>query len=264
MSAHHPWYTSRCENPHSLSSGKLISNFKRLVATVFRELAQRHGHIFRQGEHLRKTLTTSHQIHLKHNQSFWEDQRHFSAAKVKVMEEQIPEMLADRVIEPTSSPYISQPSIQTKKDRSQRFGVDYRRLNYLTVDAAKLLPVNHETLKDLGRARIFSPIDLKSGYWQISVHPASRKYTAFAIPGGGQYQFQVMPFRLKNDPCTFQNIIKEVLGTYWRKFVIAYLSDLIVHSANEQEHIYHLGLIVECLEIYRLSCTNPGGQTPQA
>lgn len=59
---------------------------------------------------------------------------------------------------------------------------------------------------------------------------------------------------IKNAPCTFQNIIKEVLGTYWRKFVMAYLHDLIIYSANEQKHIYHLGLIFECREIYGLPC----------
>ena len=134
--------------------------------------------------------------------------------------------------------------------------IDYRKLNDLTIDAAQPLPVIHQTLKDLGQANIFSTIDLKSGYWQIPLHPDSRKYTAFATPDGGQYQFRVMPFGLKNAPCIFQNIMKEILGTFWRQFVIAYLDDLIIYSQTEEENLKHLALIFERLEIYGLSC-NP-------
>ena len=171
-----------------------------------------------------------------------------------MIEEQIPEMLAEGVIEPTSSPNSSQPSIQTKKDGSNRFCIDYRKLNELTIDAAQPLPVIHEALKDLGQAKIFSTIDLKSGYWQIPLHPDSKRYTAFATLDGGQYQFRVMPFGLKNAPCTFQNIMKEVLGAHWRKFMIAYLGDIIVYSENVQDHLYHLATVFECLETYGLSC----------
>ena len=65
-----------------------------------------------------------------------ETRRHFSETEKKVIEEQIPEMLAERIIEPVSSPYCSQPSIQTKKDGTWRFCIDYRRLNDITIDAA--------------------------------------------------------------------------------------------------------------------------------
>ena len=138
-------------------------------------------------------------------------------------------MLVERIIEPVSSPYSLQPSIQTKKDGTLRFCIDYRKLNDLTINAAQPLPVIHQTLKDLGKAKFFT-IDLKSGYWQIPLHPDSRIQTAFATPDGGQYKFRVMPFGMKNGPCTFQNIMKEILGTCWRQFVIAYLDDVIIYS----------------------------------
>ena len=87
----------------------------------------------------------------------------------------------------------------------------------------------------------------------MPLHPDSRKYTAFATTDGGQFQFRVMPFGLKNAPCIFQNIMKEVLGTFWRKFVIAYLDDLIVYSHTTEEHLNHLALIFKRLEIYGLT-----------
>ena len=50
--------------------------------------------------------------------------------------------------------------------------------------------------------------------------------------------------------------MKEILGIFWKKFVIAYLDDLIVYSYTEEEHLNHLALIAKRLEIYGLSC-NP-------
>ena len=168
----------------------------------------------------------------------------------------VSEMLADDFIEPTSSPYSSPPLIQTKKDGTKRFCVDYRRLNDLTIDAAQPLPVIHETLKEIGQAKVFLTIDLNSGCWQIPLHTDSRKYTAFSTLDRGQYQFKVMPFGLKNARCTFQNLMREVFGNYWRKFAIAYLDDKIIYSNTEEELLVQLGLVLENLEFYGLTC-NP-------
>ena len=154
-----------------------------------------------------------HEIHLTNKQPFRIPVRGYSEANKKVIGTDVPEMLANGIIESTSSPYNSPPVIQKKKDGTERFCIDFRKLNEITVDVSQALPVIHETLKDLGQAKIFSTNDLKSGYWQISLHPDLRKYTAFSTPDGEQYQFRVMPFGLKNAPATFQNLMKEVLGT---------------------------------------------------
>ncbi|CAH1371623.1 unnamed protein product [Tenebrio molitor] len=61
-----------------------------------------------------------------------------------------------------------------KKDGRPRFCVDYRRLNEVTKDEAAPLPIIHETLRDLGQVKVFTSLDLKSGYWQVPLvfdHP---------------------------------------------------------------------------------------------
>ena len=146
-------------------------------------------------------MAVKHEIHLENNQPFSITIRGYSNAHRKVIDKEVPEMLADDFIEPASSPYSSPTLIQTEKDGSKRLCVDYRELNDLTIDAAQPLPVIQETLKEIGQAKVYSTIDLKSGNCQIPLHPNSRKYTAFSTPGGGQYQFKVMPFGLKNAPC---------------------------------------------------------------
>ena len=94
-------------------------------------------------------------------------------------------------------------------------------------------------------------LDRKGGYWQIALGPESRKYTAFTTPSGGQYQFRVMPFGLKNAPSTFENLMRHILAEQWGKFAIAYLDDIIIYSHTWEEHLLHLSLVLERLEITR-------------
>lgn len=64
------------------------------------------------------------------------------------------------------------------------------------------------------------------------MHPDSKKYTAFSTADGGQFQFRVIPFGLKNAPGTFQNLMRTVIDSYWGKFCIAYMDDIIIYSEN--------------------------------
>ncbi|KAH0815577.1 hypothetical protein GEV33_007214 [Tenebrio molitor] len=97
----------------------------------------------------------------------------------------------------------------SKKDGQPRFCVDYRRLNAATRDEAAPLPIIQEMLRDLGQAKVFSSLDLKSGYWQVPLSDESKEYTAFTTPDGGLYQFRVMPFGLKGAPPTFQRLMSQ-------------------------------------------------------
>ena len=64
-----------------------------------------------------------------------------------------------------------------------------------------------------------------------------------------------MPLGLKNAPCTFQNLLREVLGNYWRKFAIGYLDDIIIYSNTEEEHLVQLGLVLDKLVFTALPAT---------
>ena len=80
-----------------------------------------------------------------------------------------------------------------KKDGTTRFCVDYRKLNHVTKKDSYPLPRIDDTLEAL---------DLKSGYWQVELHPDDKEKTAFTA-GRGLWQFRVMPFGLCNVPATF-------------------------------------------------------------
>ena len=178
-----------------------------------------------------------------------------SEEKKQIVNTQIAEMLRTGVIIPSNSNYSSPIVIVKKKDGTPRFCVDYRRLNSMTLDETSQLPSIADTLKELGQAKVFTTLDLKSGYWQIPIHPGSRHLTAFSTPDGSQYEFKVMPFGLKNAPATFQKLMTEVLSGELHKFAKVYLDDVIIYSPDHETHVEHLRRVLERLQVYGLRCS---------
>ncbi|KAE9299465.1 hypothetical protein PF008_g23240 [Phytophthora fragariae] len=67
-----------------------------------------------------------------------------------------------------------------------------------------------ERLDALSGAQVFTMLDLRSGYWQISVAPEDRDKTTFTTKAG-MYRFIRMPFGLINAPSTFQRMMNGVV-----------------------------------------------------
>jgi len=89
-----------------------------------------------------------------------------------------------------------------KKDGSLRVCIDYRKINKVIVKDRFPLPLIEDQIDQLVKARIFRTIDLKNGFFHVSVAKESRKYTSF-ITHHGQYQFLRVPFGLCNSPPVF-------------------------------------------------------------
>ncbi|XP_025833815.1 uncharacterized protein LOC112905482 [Agrilus planipennis] len=197
----------------------------------FQKLVQDFQEVFRKPS--TPTKTAQYVIRLSKNEPFCLQPYRYSEEKKRLIQNQIEEMLTDKIIEPSQSTYNSPVVIVNKKSGDLRFCVDFRCLNSITHDEVSPLPAIHETLKAIEKSSIFSTIDLKSGYWQIPMHPESRHLTAFTAPDGGKFQFLVMPFGLKGTPATFQRTMgQEVLTGYLRKFCLVYLDDIIVLSSH--------------------------------
>ncbi|GFX28126.1 hypothetical protein TNCV_424531 [Trichonephila clavipes] len=88
------------------------------------------------------------------------------------------------VIEPWSSSWASPIVLVRKKDGSTRFCVDYRRLNDVTKKDSYPLPKIDDTLDTFAGNTWFSTLDLKSGYWQVELHPDDKEKTAFTTGQG--------------------------------------------------------------------------------
>ena len=147
----------------------------------------------------------------------------------------IEEMLEQKVIEPSSSPWASPIVLVQKKDGGVRFCVDYRKLNRITKLDEFPLPRIDDTLDRLAGACYFSTLDLASGYWQVEMDSPSKEKTAFTTYSG-LYQFREMPFGLVNAPATFQRLMEVVLSGLARTVCVVYLDDILVFGRSLSEH----------------------------
>ena len=155
---------------------------------------------------------------------------------------EIDQLLANGLIRPSTSPWAAPTVFARKKDGTWRLCVDYRGLNAATRKDAFPLPRIDDILARLGGAKIFSTLDLASGYWQVLVDPAHRHKTAFITPFG-LFEWNVMPFGLCNAPLTFQRLMHEQLRTAYT-FAEDYIDDVLVHSAGVTEHLEHLRAVL--------------------
>lgn len=139
------------------------------------------------------TDQAQHHIRVKNVPPIKQRYRPRNPAMQKIIDDEIAEMEKAGVIEPSRSAWSSPVVIVKKKDGKHRFCIDFRKVNSVTERDAYPLPQVTATLDKLRGAKYISTIDLKSGYWQIPLTPASRPITAFTIPGRGLMQFTVMP-----------------------------------------------------------------------
>ena len=113
--------------------------------------------------------------------------------------------------------------------------IDYRTLNRQTVKDRYPLPRIDTLLDRLGRARIFTKLDLASGYHQIAIDDESIFRTTFTT-SLHQWEFVVMPFGLCNAPATFQRLMNIVFATEINRFILVYLDDILIFSESIEEH----------------------------
>ena len=167
-------------------------------------------------------------------------------SKRHVIDEEIDKMLELGVIRPSNSEWASPVTLVPKKDGTTRFCVDYRRLNSITVKDRYPLPLIQDVFDTLEGAKVFSTLDLTSGYWQLPVHDASIKKTAF-VCHRGLFEFVRMPFGLCNAPSFFQRAMTKVLSQFIGKFCMPFLDDIVIFSKNEEEHAKHLAQVFEAM-----------------
>ena len=209
------------------------------------ELLKEYSDIFSaEGKPLGRTTLVQHKIHTGNHGPIKQRPRRAPLGQEEVIEEELNKMLKEGVISPSSSAWASPVVLVRKKDGSIRFCIDYRRLNDITEKDAYPLPRVDDNLDALAGAKLFSTLDLASGYWQVGLDPEDSEKTAFCTKYG-LYQWRVMPFGLCNAPSTFERLMEKVLAGLQWKVALLYLDDVIVFSSTMEQHLERLRLVFD-------------------
>ncbi|GBG77106.1 hypothetical protein CBR_g23431 [Chara braunii] len=158
--------------------------------------------------------------------------------ELEELRRQIDEMIDKGWIKPSESEFGAPVLFVPKKGGKLRMCIDYRSLNRITRKNAYPLPRIDDLLDVAGGCKVFSKIDLKSGYHQIEVDLEDQHRTAFKTHDG----------LLTNAPTTFQSLMDKVLREQIGRFVVVYLDDILIFSKSMEEHLKHLEEVLAILK----------------
>ncbi|RDY13610.1 hypothetical protein CR513_01438, partial [Mucuna pruriens] len=148
------------------------------------------------------------------------------------------ELLQQGLIEPTQSNWACQAFYVEKRSErlrgKKRLVIDYKPLNHFLQDDKFPIPKASSLPILLRESNIFSKFDLKSGFWQLGIHPEERYKTAFCIPNA-QYQWKVLPFGLKVAPSLFQKAMIRIFDPIMENAII-YIDDILIFSKDMDSH----------------------------
>ncbi len=120
-----------------------------------------------------------------------------------------------------------------------RMCVDYRAFNKAMVKNWYPLPRMDDLFDRFSRAKVFSRIDLRSGYYQIRIAEGDEEKIACRTRYGS-YKLLVMFFGLTNAPATFCTLMNDIFREWLDDFVVVYIDDILIYSGSLEEHAEHL------------------------
>lgn len=150
------------------------------------------------------------------------------------------------LIHPSVSPWGAPMIFVKKKDGSSRLCIDYRQLNKVTIKNRYPLPCIDDLFNLIKGGKIFSKIDLKSGYHQLRIMEVDIHKTAFHTRYG-HYEFTTLPFGLTNAPAVFMSLMNGVFRTLLDHFMLIFLDEIFIYSRMREEYEGHLRQVLECL-----------------
>ena len=182
-----------------------------------------------------------------------------SPAELRELKAQLEELLSKGFIRSSISPWGAPVLFVKKKDGSLRLCIDSRQLNRVTIRNQYPLPRIDELFDQLQGSRVYSKIDLRSGYHQLRVQESDVPKTAFRTRYG-HYEFLVMSFGLTNASAAFMDFMNRVFQPYLDRFVIVFIDDILVYSGSSEEHSEHLRIVLQTLRERQLYAKLSKGQ----
>ena len=177
-----------------------------------------------------------------------------------VVEDYVQKLLASGVVQKSNSPFSS-PLMLVRKANARpdqplveqyRVVHDYRQLNANTVKDSYPMHNLYDLIDRVSQAKIWSVIDLSSGFWNQELETASRPYTAFGIPGMGHFEYTRSAQGLCNSPPSFQRLLDFI--TKDMPQVHVYVDDVVICSESHEEHLALLQQVFDKFRDFNLKC----------
>lgn len=192
-----------------------------------------------------------HRIRVMDEKPFRLPCRRIPPTQYEKLRQALNEMEEREIIRKSNSEFASPLVLVWKKTGDLRICNDFRWLNARTIKDAHPLPHPADALSALGGNAFFSTMDLTSGYYNVEVHEADRKYTAFSSPFG-LYEYNRMPQGLCNSPATFMRMMLSVFGDQNFMSLLCYLDDVLVFAPTEDLALERLEMVFRRLQAHNL------------
>ena len=218
------------------------------------DMLYQHVDVFSTSQHdIGRTDTVVHDVKVRDREPVYTQQYRLPFEQLQIIRDHVGAWLKSGVVERAHSKYNSPIFCVPKKEgQGYRPVLDYRKLNAKSLpDKYSIRPID-QCIEEVGMAgsKIFSCLDLKSGFWQMLLKEQARPYTAFTVPGVGQFQWVTAPMGLMGSPASFSRLMEVVMRDLSN--IITYIDDCLVHSRTHAEHWQHLKAALDRLRLHGL------------
>ncbi|CAI7758131.1 unnamed protein product [Closterium sp. NIES-53] len=204
------------------------------------------------------TMSTMH-LPLTSEVPVYQRRRRMSPQDIEACTAKCQELLATGLIRRSSSDYAAATVVAARTDLtgavlSRRMCGDYRGLNKVTASDRYPMPMAEEIFDQLHGSWVFSTLDLRQGFNQIPIAEEDKRKTAFHGPDG-LYEWNYMPFGLRNASAVFQRVMDTVLREV--KGAACYIDDVIIFSPDGERHVEDIEATLTAIQAAGLTC-HPG------
>jgi hypothetical protein len=179
--------------------------------------------------------------------------RRYSPPHREFIHQEVQKLVKDGIIEPSKSPWRAQVLVAGGGHSKKRLVIDYSQtINRFTHLDAYPLPNIDDMIKEVAQYEVFTCLDLKSAYHQVPIKLEERPYTAFEADGN-LYQFTRIPFGVTNGVAAFQRTIDDIIRAENLNGTFAYVDNITVCGANQEEHDANLSKFRDAAKKYGLT-----------
>ena len=217
---------------------KLTTEQRRMLQVVL----SMHEKVFQWGiESIGRTFLVQHNVPTGDTKPIQQKQYPIPSVAMDEIRKQTNQMIENKIIRPSKSPWRSPVLLVKKKDTSgkvtgYRFCIDLTKVNAVTTKDSYALPLIGKTTDTLCGAKYFSNGDLDRAFWQVGIAEEDKEKFSFVVDGK-LLEPNVMPFGSMNAPSTFQRLVDRVLhGLTWKQCLV-YLDDVLIFSSTFEQHL---------------------------